>query len=209
MRLSGNVHIAAGGPKSVAAVYELLRKEGIETRANPDFFARSYKTYGIEEARELMSRVFSRAVQGSRRVFVIVADTITTEAQNALLKTLEEPPGEALFILVVRNPAALLPTVRSRAQTLDLGLEHERSAVDVPLFLKAAPAKRLEMLKPLLEKDEDDKRDIGAVLQFLCALENALRQKPASLKALYRARKYATDRGALLKPLLEQAALLI
>lgn len=46
------------------------------------------------------------------------ADRMNTEAQNAFLKTLEEPPPQTYFILTTGNPSALLPTTRSRCQTL-------------------------------------------------------------------------------------------
>ena len=53
--------------------------------------------------------------QAPRRLFVIdPADRMNREAQNALLKTLEEPPGRAVLILVASRPHMLLPTVRSR-----------------------------------------------------------------------------------------------
>ncbi len=52
---------------------------------------------------------------GSRVVLIDNAHLLTTEAQNALLKIIEEPPAHTLFILVTHQPAALLTTVRSRA----------------------------------------------------------------------------------------------
>ena len=48
------------------------------------------------------------------------ADTMNESAQNAFLKTLEEPPGKCLFILTTGRPSALLPTIRSRCQPLIL-----------------------------------------------------------------------------------------
>ena len=48
------------------------------------------------------------------------ADTMNESAQNAFLKTLEEPPGKCLFILTTGRPSSLLPTVRSRCQLLSL-----------------------------------------------------------------------------------------
>ena len=48
------------------------------------------------------------------------ADTMNEEAQNAFLKTLEEPPGKCLFVLATGRPSALLPTIRSRCQLLSL-----------------------------------------------------------------------------------------
>jgi DNA polymerase-3 subunit delta' len=53
-----------------------------------------------------------------RRRFVVIdpADAMNPQAQNALLKTLEEPPDETTLVLVAASPDALLPTVRSRCQ---------------------------------------------------------------------------------------------
>jgi DNA polymerase-3 subunit delta' len=55
----------------------------------------------------------------SRKIGVIFdCDRMNTESQNAFLKTLEEPPKDCMFILATGNPSALLPTTRSRCQTL-------------------------------------------------------------------------------------------
>jgi DNA polymerase-3 subunit delta' len=54
--------------------------------------------------------------EGVRRVFIIdPADRMNAEAQNGLLKTLEEPPGKTVLILIASRPHMLLPTVRSRS----------------------------------------------------------------------------------------------
>ncbi len=52
------------------------------------------------------------------------ADRMNDESQNALLKTLEEPPSDTLLILVTGNPSALLPTTRSRCQQVSLLANH-------------------------------------------------------------------------------------
>jgi len=60
--------------------------------------------------------------RGRRRVFLIRdAERMNEEAQNALLKTLEEPPGSASLILVTSSAARLLPTIRSRCQCVPFG----------------------------------------------------------------------------------------
>jgi DNA polymerase III delta prime subunit len=212
--LVGNVHLVAGDTGAVPLVHVLLAKEGIEWRGNPDVYMREFNSFGVDDARELAARASSRAVgsSGSRRVFIVVATGMTNEAQNALLKTLEEPPGDALFFFVVPAPETLLATLRSRAQILVLGGKDDAGAVDPVTFLKAASAKRIEMLKPLLEKGSDDRRNLGTAIMFLSSLERILAEsKPlnsSGLEAIYRARKYVNDKGALIKPLLEQVALL-
>ena len=60
--------------------------------------------------------------EGKKLVFIVEpADALNVSAQNAMLKSLEEPPAYAQFLLVTTNPAGLLPTVRSRCQELGLG----------------------------------------------------------------------------------------
>lgn len=72
----------------------------------------------VEEVRErVIAAVAYRPFEGERRVFVIeAAEAMAEESQNALLKTLEEPPGFAHLILVTAEPEALLETVRSRCR---------------------------------------------------------------------------------------------
>lgn len=86
------------------------------------------KSISIEKVREL-EHFLSRKVpeRGKRVVLIYNAHLLGIEAQNALLKTLEEPPANTILILTVANEQALLPTVRSRAQSLSVlrpGADH-------------------------------------------------------------------------------------
>lgn len=209
--LIGNVHLVAGGSERIEGIAALVEREGIAVKGNPDVYMREYKHFGVDEARELRERSAARALRG-RRVFVICAASLTAEAQNALLKTFEEA-SDALYFLVTPAPHSLLPTIRSRALMLEVGAIARESALDAKKFLAATPAARLDMLKPLLEKGDDEKRDLGGIIAFLSSLEVILAKRlteetRAGAKAVYRARAHIGDKGALLKPLLEQVALL-
>ena len=71
----------------------------------------------IEQIRGILRRAPYRSYQGGRKIFLIPrAEVMTAEAANCLLKTLEEPPRDTLFILLSARPQALLPTVLSRCQ---------------------------------------------------------------------------------------------
>ncbi len=218
MNLVGNVHIAQGGEAAIPAILELVRAQGIETEGNPDIDIRVYPQFSVDDARALCERAITRGVGGTRRVFIVVAGNLTYEAQNTMLKTLEEPAGDALFFLVVPSPEMLLSTVRSRSQMLTLPEDSRISKVDAHAFLGASASARLDMLKPLIDKDEDDVRDTAGIIAFLAALERALADFSRSrrfdtpsregLEAIYRARKYVGDKGSLVKALLEQVALI-
>jgi DNA polymerase-3 subunit delta' len=75
------------------------------------------KEIGVDRAREVKRFVQLQPVRGIAKVAIVdEAHRLTVAAQNALLKTLEEPPDRSLLILVANNPDALLGTVRSRCQ---------------------------------------------------------------------------------------------
>ena len=76
----------------------------------------------IDQVRDAIERSAYRPFEGRRRVVILDdADAMNPDAQNALLKTLEEPPAASTFVLVTSRPDMLLPTVRSRCQRLRFG----------------------------------------------------------------------------------------
>jgi DNA polymerase-3 subunit delta' len=75
----------------------------------------------VDEVRQLARRLAFSLVRGQRKVAILSpADALNERAQNALLKTLEEPPPQTTFFLITSKPDELLPTVRSRCARLML-----------------------------------------------------------------------------------------
>src|ERR687895_1359459 len=72
----------------------------------------------IGQVREVVRLAASRPFEGARRVFVLEADTLNVQAANALLKTLEEPEGETVFVLLAGSREGVMPTILSRAQAV-------------------------------------------------------------------------------------------
>ncbi len=80
-----------------------------------------HKDIRIQQIRDVERAVSLRPFEGRCRVVIIdPADAMNEEAQNAFLKTLEEPPPDVVFVLITSRPQALRATIRSRCQRLDL-----------------------------------------------------------------------------------------
>ncbi|MDQ0315869.1 DNA polymerase III subunit delta' [Amorphus orientalis] len=75
----------------------------------------------VDEVRRIVPYFGSTSAHGGYRIVIVdVADDLNVNAANALLKSLEEPPRQALFLLVCHVPGRLLPTIRSRCRRIDL-----------------------------------------------------------------------------------------
>lgn len=86
------------------------------------------QSISIQAIRDLQKFLLLKTVGDKplrRTVIVESAHAMTTEAQNAFLKLLEEPPADTLVILTANSPRALLPTILSRAQTISVNTPDE------------------------------------------------------------------------------------
>ena len=118
----------------------------------------------IEQVRELQREMSLRPLEAPRKIALITgAEKMNQSAGNALLKTLEEPQGAALFILLTHQPERILPTIRSRCQRLQFGhlpLEKLKSSLTEKLGLDETESHLLATLaegsfKKALGRDRD------------------------------------------------------
>ncbi len=134
-----------GVGKRAAAAWMAAQKLGIEPRqAMPQFpwerpqhadlhwieKPEDKKSIIIDQVRELVGDLSLTSYEGRGKVAVIEpADIMTNEAANSLLKTLEEPPGDTLLILVADRTGQLPATVFSRCQRIDLRVPGEEEGL--------------------------------------------------------------------------------
>ncbi len=106
--------------KAVRGSHPDIRTVTLETNADT---GKLRKEILVDQVRErVVAPLALPPYEGRRLVFLVEpAEALRTEAQNALLKSLEEPPAYGQFILLTSNPAGLLPTVRSRCQHVTFG----------------------------------------------------------------------------------------
>ena len=92
-----------------------------DTNNNPDFFyiEPDGNSIKIEQIRDLQKKVLEKPIISNKKIFIIDnSDKMTVEAQNCLLKTLEEPPKYITIILITSNENKLLTTIKSRCMTI-------------------------------------------------------------------------------------------
>ena len=131
---------------------------------------------GIEEVRQIQKFLSRKPIRdGKNTVIVTQAHLLTIPAQNALLKTLEEPPGNSLVYLVTPQPDSLLPTILSRVQITDLPNPpgHPDLSISLALFSKLQKAGVGERLK-ILEEQEFTRE---TALKFLDKLEQLIHEQ--------------------------------
>ena len=175
---------------------------------------------GIDALRDqVLAPAGYRPFEGRRRVFLIdTADEMTVQAQDALLKTLEEPPASAVLILVTAVPDSLLATLRSRCRRMRFGPLSEDDVVRVltnTCGLDQSEARHRAMLAggSIGRALEIDGRDFVADRDAAMALLAAAADRPvvqclkaaaafAQVDRKRRAREAAASRLAVLASLL-------
>jgi DNA polymerase III delta prime subunit len=216
--LSHHAYCIPGDPSVCLELKTLLADEhSIPSQANPDFYERSYQTFTIDDARNLKSLHETRPIGNTgKKIFIVVMNSITNEAQNALLKLLEEPSPYAHFFLIVPSAHVLLPTVKSRLLLIGHDSSSENNAEEreaAGKFLKMPAGKKLDHIKKLMDDISKEKKTRQDAISFLNAVEHevyatgSVKDHERSLEAITFARKYIHDRAPSVKMLLEYMTL--
>ena len=145
-----------------------------------------------------------RPFEAERRVYIIdEADALTDEAQDALLKTLEEPPPAAILILITAYPDTLRPTIQSRCRRLRFGplaepdvarILAERCKVDRAAARALAAASGGSVAHALAEKAGDLEEDRQAAIELLLSAGRGGGGVLARLKAATSLVQHESDR---------------
>lgn len=151
-------------------VYKILEEDlGLKTVGSPDFFFREADSFGIDDARALEKWAISKPFVGDKKAAYIIVNALNWEAQNALLKVLEEPTYGTYFFIQLPNLSGVLPTFLSRVRVYDERRSEEateigRAAKD---FLLSSIKARFSTVHSL-SKGEDK----GAMKDLIRSLEN-------------------------------------
>jgi DNA polymerase-3 subunit delta' len=168
----------------------------------------------IEQVRDLIVRLGIRPARAARRVAIIDdAETLNLPAQNALLKTLEEPPGHAIIIVVTASERALLDTVRSRLRPVrfsalgladleailrERGVSDEARAAAIARLARGSAARALALAR-------GDEPPLGRLIEALQGADKLdFVRAQALAQELFSGREQARDNFELIARLAEE-----
>ena len=187
--------------QSRAALLDFIQKEFLMAPGHNDLFILNRGDFGVDDVQEIVSINSRKPVSGNEKVIVLTVHSISHQAQNAMLKTLEEPrPGTYIFILT--NTASIfLPTILSRVQVVrsvggDVGPDNSElatknsaplstkdskitqkkhdalsKALSAETFLKNSKADRLAQVKDILDLKSDEEIGDSDIFAFVQEVE--------------------------------------
>jgi len=172
--------------------------------AHPDIsvLATERVIISIDEVRELVSRSQLGSTMGKFRVLIIEdADRMTERTSNVLLKALEEPPADTIWVLCAPSVADMLPTIRSRVRNLNLRLPSvaevaqllvQRDGVELQLALRcAAEAQSHVGMARRLAASSEARARRGETLQLALGIDSLSKAMIAAEKLLSVAKRDA------------------
>src|SRR5216684_3272382 len=127
----GEGGLFGGGPESLDVAADAPGRSLVDARSHPDLFhlrrtlnpdtGRMRAEIAVDDVRELGAFMHMTPAMGQWRVAIVdAADEMNRNSANAVLKILEEPPPNAVLLIVAHAPGRLLPTIRSRCRRLVL-----------------------------------------------------------------------------------------
>lgn len=197
------------------------------THANPLYIEKSCDRLLIDDVKKIVDRSFVKTEKGKKMVFCLSFNNATLEAQNALLKVIEEPSESTFFFLVVPRADTLIPTVLSRAFLINAvagesgdgegesvsGKNYSKQISLDLLNTKKDIGQKMKIVDGVIKKIKEKKIERGAVREIvkniIIELEKDVGQNLVALKSLQKLDSYAADPGSSAKLLLEKVVLSI
>lgn len=196
-------------PRIVTAIEQHL---GMRAQGNPDIIITIYDSFGVDEARALKEAQVQSSFGGGRRVFVVGVDSFTREAQNALLKTFEEPTPHTHFFIVIPRLLSIIPTLKSRVvvvPTREHAYEDDTNIL-AQKFVDGSLKDRFALAKKIGEAhDREMARRVLDHIERILYTRMAGKHDQGIFHELFRSKTYLADRGSSPKMLLEHLAIVL
>ncbi len=169
----------------------------------------SFPVLTIDDVRTITAHTRNKSSQHQQYIFLVSFSQAPIEAQNALLKSIEEPIDGVYFIFIIPESSLLLPTILSRVQLHEISEAFNETSIRISVtdFLDAPLEDKLKNIEKVT-KDKKDPFTRMELMVFLKTLEQEIENRGVKdyvdfLPHLYAGKKYAQLSGCSIKMILE------
>ncbi|MDO8523775.1 MAG: hypothetical protein Q7R74_00930 [bacterium] len=176
--------ISGSAEKGSEEVIATLAERGVPTKGNQDVLRVSFPELSVDDARAIASFASLKSV-GEAKYIIVSFGRATGEAQNALLKVVEEAPGNSIFFFCVDSAGHLLPTLRSRCVVVSVSghIQETEEEGEAKEFLKEGYAERLKRVEKIVQRITRT-QERAPVRAFVRGLISTAHQRSADAKTL-------------------------
>lgn len=214
-------YIVEGNPDELPQVLRGFFEVRGDIKVNsPDVLYQIYDSFSTDDVPKIKEWHNTKGITDEKKICIIGLKFINREAEQALLKIIEEPQIGTHFFFVIPNSSVLSGTVLSRVHVIKVN--GNENIIDSKKFLSLKPADRIEMIAEIIKEHKDN--DGSGMLRFkaielINGLEKILHEKfklnkndknlHFILKELATTREYLQTPGASVKMILEHIALVL
>lgn len=215
--------IEGEGNEAAIELLSFLEARGEIESNSPDVLCQSYESFTMDDSLEIKDWHSRRGIGTGKKVCIISTKFINREAEQTLLKIIEEPAVNTHFFIIVPDSSVLLPTIISRTHTIKIeqqnDIEIEKRAIS---FIKSQAKERIDEVAIIIKENKDEESS-GKLRFYATSFVNALesifykrfkenindKNTKFILDELQKSRGYLSTPGASVKMILEHIALVI
>ncbi len=206
----------------VYSLFEFLEVRGEVNRNSPDVMISVYDSFTISDGEIIKEWHKSKPLDGKKKVCILGVKFINREAEQSLLKIIEEPNDHTHFFIVIPDSSVLLDTILSRVQLIK-GIERVEDDLNLAEnFLKLHPSKRIDLIGEIIKEYKDEEGSGGLrykAISILNSIERIVYEDWKNdtqnddlkfiLNEIKDCRGYLNNPGSSVKMILEHIALVI
>ncbi len=171
---------------STEILFDFFDKNHGMQKGSSHFFQKNYEKFLVDDARGLKELSSRKNSSGNKQVFILSINSTSDEAQNAMLKSLEEPVSGTYYFLIFPTLAHVLDTIKSRSYILDASHLSKGDEKLAHKIISANFAKRQEMIKEFAKLHENGEIGRDHILKLLKAIIEHLKDEKGNLRTIER-----------------------
>lgn len=216
-------YVVEGNPEEVVYFIRMFLEERGEVNKNsPDVMLSLFDSFAMDDSHSIKEWYQNKPIDGKKKICIIGAKFINREAEQSLLKVIEEPTENSHFFIVVPDSSLLLGTILSRVHVVKNNVDNDSENKIAQDFLSCSPKERIEKVAEIIKEFKDNDNSGGLrnkAISLINGIEKIFYKKWKEdlnnenlkfiLNELKNCRDYLSTPGASVKMILEHLALVI